>query len=294
MPAIVEPYDLGANAFLLNARYETNSENWLMLHAHQGIELLYVHEGTGTVTLDNQPYELVNNTLFCFQPYQLHKVDVPMIEGSTYIRTNLTFNPRILDPYLQPYPKLQAFLQHLISGSLKRQVFAFHEDLTFAHLLFDYEKLRTFAGGEPSVEDRVLFLFSVLKHLQLHVFELDETPLAMSKTASHVERILDWIEAHFRQPVTLETLSQELHLSPYHISHLFKQQTGMTISDYVSGRRVREACTLLENTDCSINEIGRVIGDFSAPYFSQLFKKHKGVTPGSYRQAIKRQFSSDS
>ncbi|WP_082110956.1 helix-turn-helix transcriptional regulator [Paenibacillus algorifonticola] len=40
----------------------------------------------------------------------------------------------------------------------------------------------------------------------------------------------------------------------------------------------------------SIGEIGRIIGGFSAPYFSQLFKKHKGITPNSYRIAIKNTY----
>jgi AraC-like DNA-binding protein len=290
MPTNVQPFNLGANAFFLKFKQETRNENWLMLHAHQGIELLYIYEGSGIVTLKNRQYTLAENTLFCFQPYQLHKVDVPVKSGSTYIRTNLTFDSRILDPYLQPYPKLQAFLRRLMSHSLKHQAFTFGEDRTLANLLSDYDKMRTLAGDESSVEDRVLFLLSLLKHLQLHVFELDETQLSLDKSSGHIEKILDWIETHFRQPTSLESLSRELHLSPYHISHLFKQQTGMTISDYVAGRRIREACALLENTDYSINEIGRIVGGFSAPYFSQLFKKHKNISPNSYRDAIKQTY----
>ncbi|WP_435171478.1 helix-turn-helix domain-containing protein [Paenibacillus glycanilyticus] len=290
MPTNVQPMDLGANAFSFTHRYETRNENWLMLHAHQGIELLYIHEGSGTVTLESQQYKLEDNMLFCFQPYQLHKVDVPLKDGATYIRTNLTFDARILDPYLQPFPKMQAFLRSLMYGLLRRQVFTFCDDKTLANLLLDYDKMRTLTGGEPSVEDRVLFLLALFKHLQLHVFELEDTHASMDKNSGHVEKILDWIETHYRQTISLESLSRELHLSSYHISHLFKQQTGMTISDYVAGRRIREACALLENTDYSINEIGRMIGGFSAPYFSQLFKKHKGVTPNLYRSAIKHTY----
>ncbi|MNP67931.1 Bifunctional transcriptional activator/DNA repair enzyme AdaA [compost metagenome] len=65
----------------------------------------------------------------------------------------------------------------------------------------------------------------------------------------------------------------------------------MTLSEYLAGRRIREACALLENTDTSIREIGRIVGGFSAPYFSQLFKKHKGLTPNSYRKAVKEIYS---
>ncbi|MEK5239002.1 AraC family transcriptional regulator [Paenibacillus sp. FSL L8-0470] len=291
MPKIIQPLNLGANAFFLKYKKETRNEHWLMSHAHQGLELLYIHEGTGTVTLESLQYVLRQNTLFCFQPYQLHKVDVPAMEGSTYIRTNLTFDPHILDPYLQPYPQLQAFLQSLMKGSLQQQVFTVCEDQTLENLFTNYNNTLTLSGGEPSVEDRVLFLISLLKHLQLHVFGIHEGQFPLDKNLGHVERIVDWVEMHFNLPLSLESLSQELHLSPFHISHLFSQHTGMTLSEYLAGRRIREACALLENTDTSIREIGRIVGGFSAPYFSQLFKKHKGLTPNSYRKAVKEIYS---
>ncbi|MDF2926936.1 MAG: transcriptional regulator, AraC family [Paenibacillaceae bacterium] len=287
---LVKPMDLGPNAFFLKYRKEISRENWLMLHAHQGIELLYIHEGTGTVMLERQPYELGRDTLFCFQPFQLHKVDVPMKDGSTYVRTNLTFDPYILEPCLQQFPKLQAFLRRMAKGVLQRQVFTFGGDRSLDNLLYSYDKIQTRSGGAPDLEDQMLFLITLLRHLQMHVFEMDAGQPAYEKTTGHVERMLEWVEANFRQPFSLETLSRELHLSPYHISHLFKKHTGMTLSDYVASHRIREACALLANTNSSIAEIGRSVGGFSAPHFSQLFKKHKGITPNAYRDAVKHAY----
>jgi AraC-like DNA-binding protein len=85
-------------------------------------------------------------------------------------------------------------------------------------------------------------------------------------------------------------MAAALHLSPYHISHLFKRHTGVTLSDYMTNRRLREACALLANTDKQVGDIAREVGGFSAPYFCQLFKKHKGVTPQSYRATVRRAY----
>lgn len=290
MPNLVKPLRLGAHAFFLKYRQETRDEDMLMFHAHQGIELLYIYEGTGTVTLEGRHYELKPNTLFCFQPYQLHKVDVKVKVGSKYQRSNVTFDPYILNTYLESYPQLQSFLRYLMNGSLKRQVFEFFEDSTLENLLSNFDQVRRLSNGELNPEYRVLFLLSLLKYLQIHVFKITDTNSFIEKTTGHIEKILDWVDNHFRQSFLLEALSQELHLSSYHVSRLFKQQFGMTLSAYVSGRRIREACMLLENTDHSIHEIGRMVGGFSAPYFSQLFKKHKGLTPNMYRSTIQQTY----
>src|SRR5690606_22325599 len=161
-----------------------------------------------------------------------------------------------------------SFVRFLAKGSLKSHVFTISQAQSLEQMYSNFDKVRNVTGEEPNLECRVLFLLSLLKYLQINVFGLDEAPPFLEKNSVHVERIMDWVELNFRKPFSLEAIAQELHLSPYHISHLFKQHAGMTLSEYLTGRRIREACVLLENTDISISEIGRHIGGFSAPYFS--------------------------
>ncbi|MFC0212685.1 AraC family transcriptional regulator [Paenibacillus chartarius] len=292
MPSLLEPAYMGSRNFFMSYRSETKNENWLMLHAHQGIELLYVHQGAGTVTLERKQYRLQPGTLFCFQPYQLHKVEVPPLADASYIRTNVTFDPRVIEAYLAPFPKLQSFVRLLAKGTLTEQVFTFAAgDHRFEELLGGYDKARSSVRDEHQEEERALFLLTLLRHLQMEVFPEQALGFPNAEKASgHVERILDWIESRFRLPFELGAMAEELHLSPYHLSHLFKRHTGVTLSDYIAGRRVREACALLANTDKSVGEIAREVGGFSAPYFCQMFKKHKGVTPQSYRAAIRQAY----
>lgn len=287
---LIEPLDLGPYSFNLSYRNETRNRHWKMFHAHQGLELLYVHEGYGSVTLERKQFPLRPGSLFCFQPYQLHKVEVPPQGEASYIRSNLTFDPRIAEPFVAPYPKLHAFLRRLWKGTLAQQVFPLEGDEQLPHLLAGFELARRRAPDDPHDEERALFLLAMLRHLQLHVFPESEPDGGLEKTSRHIERIHDWIETHFRKPFDLEAMAQQLHLSPYHLSHLFKRHTGTTLSDYISVRRVREACALLANTDKPVSEIGHDVGGFGTSYFCQLFKKHKGVTPQSYRATVRRAY----
>jgi AraC-like DNA-binding protein len=288
---LIQPLDLGPHAFSMTYRGETKDEHWVRFHAHQGVELLYVHEGAGTATLERRTFPLRPGTLFCFQPYQLHKIEVPARPDGSYVRSNLTFDPRIAEPLTAPFPKLHAFLRRLWKGTLTQQVFALGSDDRLPQLLASFHEARRRAAGEPQDEERALFLLALLRHLQLHVFPPEETPAGGAEKASrHIERILDWLEAHYARPFALEAIADELHLSPYHISHLFKRHTGSTLSEYIAARRIREACALLANTDMPVGDIGRAVGGFSTSYFCQLFKKRKGVSPHTYRMTVRKAY----
>lgn len=287
----IQPIDLGPSAFSFSHRSESRNLHWHMLHAHQGLELLYVHEGDGSVTVERRTYKLQQGMLFCFQPYQLHSVDVPLQGEALYIRTNVTFDPRIADRVSAPFPMLQSFVRKLWKGALSQQVFALAGDERLPQLLDSFEEAQRQAHGEAQEEERGLFLLALLRHLQLHVFPAGETGAAApGKASRHIERIQDWVEAHYVHPYKLEHMAADLHLSPFHISHLFKRLTGVTLSDCITSRRLREACALLANTDKRVGDIAREVGGFSTPYFCQLFKKHKGVTPQSYRATVRRSY----
>lgn len=282
----IEHMDPGQSSFYLAFRDEWSEDHFLKFHAHQGLELLFIHEGQGVVEVEGRSYELDRGSLFCFQPYQLHKLEVPGHQDARYIRSNLTFDPRYLEPFLTPYPKLQAFLRYLSRGTLSSPKFTFTENRLTG--LMESHVQAVLEPGEAQEEARILFLITLLRHLQLSVLtypELSPEGWSLKKTA-HIESIMDWIESHFRQPFYLELLAGALHLSSYYVSHLFKQYTGVSLTEYVTARRIREACALLANSDKSVQSIAREVGRLSAPYFCKLFKKHKGMTPLDYRSAL--------
>jgi len=256
-------------------------------HAHRGIEILYIYEGHGEIRVDNRTYPIEDHSLVWFQPYQLHRVAVPPVPNRSYIRTNLTFDPRFLDRYLAPFPSLERFFRMLWNGHLGRQFFPSMKGLPLAALLRDLHAANE--ESSPSREEEVgILLLSLVRLLKKRVFA-DEAAAANipSRARSHAERIAEWLDDHYKKPFKLEELASSLHLSPYHVSHVFKKSTGMTLSDYLTRRRVREACMLLANTSHSVREIASELGGLSSSYFCQMFRKTKGVSPYQYRKSIR-------
>ncbi len=79
-------------------------------------------------------------------------------------------------------------------------------------------------------------------------------------------------------------LAEELKVSQYYLSHLFKSVTGITMLEYRNELRLTKAKNLLIATDQSINEIAQALGFCTAAYFSELFVKSEKISPSEYRK----------
>ncbi|WP_238653373.1 AraC family transcriptional regulator [Paenibacillus piscarius] len=279
------PQGLEPGLFMYNYKSEDVEAHWF--HAHRGIEMLYIYSGHGEIMAENETYPIRDHTLVWFQPYQLHRVHVPQEEGRSYLRTNLTFDPGFMEHYLSAFPYMDKFFRSIWKGSLPKPVMYDMQDSRIPELLEELHQYMNSSAGDTE-EHTGFLLLQLIRLLQQRMSGvLAEASQNQSRGGSHVGRITEWLEAHYREPFSLEALAAHMHLSPYHISHLFKQYAGITLSEYIVQRRVREACILLANTDKSVGEIAMEVGGLSPSYFSQMFKKLKGISPEKYRKSIR-------
>lgn len=100
-------------------------------------------------------------------------------------------------------------------------------------------------------------------------------------------QIKNYIDQHFREPLTLKTIAADLRLSESYVSHMFKEMLGYTPMQYVLRRKIGEAQTLLISTDLPITEIAQTVGYDSQSHFNQRFKQYVGISPGTFRRNYK-------
>lgn len=98
-----------------------------------------------------------------------------------------------------------------------------------------------------------------------------------------VKKAVHYISRNYALPVTLESVAAHVHLNPSYFSTMFRQATGSTFREYLSMVRVEESKRLLANTDYSLIDIAVATGFQDQSYFSKVFKKYTGLTPGQYR-----------
>lgn len=114
------------------------------------------------------------------------------------------------------------------------------------------------------------------------------THIDLTRASEPVKKAVQYVEEHFPGPLTLRRVADAVHLNASYFSVLFKKETGMTFSEYLTRKRLALAKQLLLGTSLSISEIARMAGYGTTKYFTELFRKREGMTPGKYRERAMR------
>lgn len=103
-----------------------------------------------------------------------------------------------------------------------------------------------------------------------------------------IERAKNFIDQNYQDSeLNVEKLCEYLHLSPAYFSTVFKRETGMSFTSYMTGVRLEEAARLLRETDDKTYLVAEKIGYTDANYFSYVFKRRFSVSPSKYRAGEK-------
>ena len=98
-----------------------------------------------------------------------------------------------------------------------------------------------------------------------------------------VASALRYINENYARKITLSMIEEELHVNGSYFSTLFKNEMGVSFTQYLNRRRIEEACRLLTTTDQNIVDILLAVGFEDQSYFTKVFKKETGMTPRQYR-----------
>ena len=84
--------------------------------------------------------------------------------------------------------------------------------------------------------------------------------------------------------ITLEQLAEAFYINKFYLTRCFKEQFGMSVNQYLLQVRITHAKQLLRFTDLAIEKVGHECGMSDANYFSRMFKKVEGISPGEFRR----------
>ncbi|MBM7580146.1 response regulator transcription factor [Jeotgalibacillus terrae] len=101
---------------------------------------------------------------------------------------------------------------------------------------------------------------------------------------SPVQAGRDYIDNHMDRQMTIREVAEHVHLNPSYFSVIFKEQTGLTFSEYVTRKRLQKAKHLLLTTSMPVADIAESAGYQTAKYFNKIFKEYEGITPGRFRK----------
>jgi two-component system, response regulator YesN len=124
-------------------------------------------------------------------------------------------------------------------------------------------------------------LFEWFKQQMLQIFDWIVNNRKKPKHIA-IERALRFIHLNYHKELSLQEVAEHSNMSITYFSVLFKEEMGESYIKYVTKMRIEQAKKLLKS-GAKVNEVSEKVGYFNYRHFSELFKRHVGMTPGQYR-----------
>ena len=245
-----------------------------VMHAHEDfVEIILICSGSSEYLIHDKKYFIRPGDLLVYNAGVVHdEISGPDIEiGSYCVAIGGLHMPGLKPNMLIPADEGYVFPTRRSFGDLR--------------ILFEM-MFRNLASGEPRAEAFCSSLMHALLVKVLAVTEgadaADEKPVEEPPILGR--RIKEYIDRHYTEPITLQSMGEALHISPYYLSHVFKQMSGYSPVQYLLRRRIGEAQTLLITTDLPITRIAEMVGYDTQSYFNLQFTKNVGMPPNKFRQ----------
>ena len=246
------------------------------LHAHKDLEIGLVLEGSIHINVNGKQFTLQKNDLYLINHYQVHSFSktaednlILAIQISGKLYKNCAF----------PLGNVE-FEQQLF------QNVSDSEELTSIKQLL-LEIAATYFSRPDFFELRCIsllheLLFSFLNSVPHRIITEREQNLLRQNT-NRLNSILDFMEEHYNEKISLADLASKEHLSVHYLSHFIKNMLGISFQEHLNNLRFEEAFRLVTNTDLTIMDICMETGISSSRYLNQMFVKHFDCEIRQYR-----------
>lgn len=139
--------------------------------------------------------------------------------------------------------------------------------------------------GDASAWYHPYYILSQLMDGMRHMQDADKEEAAEPVNNEFYERIMEYMQRHYMEDITLDSVAERFHVTAVHLSRWFKKANDINFSTYLSALRMNRACELLrDHPDMKITEVSSAVGIRNAATLTRQFKSFAGVTPERYRR----------
>lgn len=255
-------------------------------HFHDTAELYILMEGKRYLFADRKVLSLEAGQAVLIPPGRIHKTST-FGDDPCHRRFLLQLSEKGSEGIIRSLTGMD-----FESFCLKYQGCAAFDSQTWHRVLDLMDKVKmTFGGDSPDLPmarllaHELLLVFAGQRDRQevdgsLQSAEHDSSPGIHSFT----EDVIAYLSDHYMEDISLNDLSGHFFVSRAYLTRSFRSVTGVTLVQYLTVVRIRNACRLLKDTDDSVTEIARACGFSGGTYFENVFKRLRGMTPRQYRK----------
>ena len=240
--------------------YEHNKKDYVLMHKHSYYELVLYLSGNGSIGIEGESFKYAKNTLTIMKPGIVH--DEKTIEDTSVYIARFKLDCDVEKDYY--IVNLSEKTLSIILEILERIKFEESHNLIYK-------------------ENYVDTLFNLIL---LNVFR-EINDVKIKENNLFIKKVKAFIKENYKQDIDFSLLSSTYGYSYDRFRHIFKEETGISLNQYLINYRLDKAKNLLQNSDLSIKEIAYDVGFQNAAYFSSYFLKRFSITPVKFRESTK-------
>ena len=250
------------------------------LHYSRRYQLIYFRRGNGSIKIEGRNYVLHEGDIILLNNTELFRLYVD--DKNFHERLSISLGDALFSKYpdcgaalLSPFLNRTKGFKNKISAETAKK-YGLHKNLSGI--------LSFLQSNEPEAP---LLAFCELCRLLVSLNKAANTSPAPSQTVSNplIIDVLDYLNLHYTEDVTIPGLSAHFSIDKSHLSHLFKEYVGMSVLTYVITRRIQHFNQII-STGLSIEEAAFKAGFKNYSNFFRLYKKYMKTTPTEFKKQL--------
>ncbi len=251
------------------------------LHFHDCLEINFILSGKGVNVIEDRRYTALPGQMYVINNLEHHMA---------FSEDALTMLVIVFDPsfvwkdhpmdydYLKPF-----FNRNLYFSNCIKTCQPYYDELRSIVEKLEKEWQEKQEGYPLVIKAMLLYLLAMLyRHFKAQD-AIGENVVQFRKSYDKIRDAVEFIHAHYDEPITLEQLSKKALMNRTYFSSYFKRMMGKSVFEYIECVRISQACRLLRTCAAHITDIAMETGFNSQSYFNKSFKKSMGCSPMAYR-----------
>lgn len=250
-------------------------------HWHENFEILYFEKGEAIVYCNSHPIQVTSGELIIINSNDVHYCESISSQLVYYVvEFDISFiHSNQMDlcqtKYMIPLVQNRLLFHNRIDADCRLR-----EEV--CQLISEYHTRDL--GYELSVKSYIYRILVLLLRYYSEQTMSEVEKKQQQKTLNCLAPVLEYMEGHYTEKLTLRQLSALANMSSYYFCRLFKRLTGKSPTEYITLLRLNKAATLLQENKLNITEVALSVGFNDSNYFSRQFKKYKKVAPSKLQK----------
>ena len=266
--------------------YHTNPNE--PVHTHDFLELVYIVSGKGKQCVDGKEYTVARGDFLFINYGQTHAFSSE--KGMEYY--NIYMHPSVISEELINADNAFLMLALTSFEDFRESVGENHPVVRFSakgipEVETCIKAIKRELQAEESGSDTVIksYLMVLLTYMFRKMAVYEDV---QGERHGKIQELIQYIEENCTKKLSLEELANQCFYNPSYFCRVFKEYSGVTVTEFIHESRIRKSCDLLKNTSMSIEDISRQVGYTNKTSFYKRFRAQMSVSPADFRAEQKK------